>query len=618
MKIQCGLAKGQVLQRLVGRGASAHLTGTTKETGPVLATLSAENQTLPGWNQRSVGRAVAGQFEARLSGLPSGGPFLLTLECETKRTSTTFFVGDVWLLAGQSNMQGIGNLCGAAKPHSLVRVFTLRREWRLAKDPLHILGESPDLCHNGGRQFSPEAGNLARKGAKGTGLGIFFARERIAQTGVPQGLICTAHGGTSMEQWSPDGKKAGPASLYASMLASVSATGQPVAGVLWYQGESDRGEPQAAQYTAKMQNLVHAARRDLRLPGLPWAIVQLGRVFSQTGNSEGWNSIQEQQRLLPGRIKNLETVAAIDLPMDDHIHIGADGLARLGIRLARAMNHLLEGKGDRPPQFGKLRAARSAIPGECWLEVSFKHVQGKLQASGDPSGFSMLDGKGKTLPMIYRTTLHGDTVRLHYPAVENVHVGYGMGFTPHCNISDERGFSLPVFGPVALKRTRALSAFFSEWATTDILPARIPLGSLTSKHLTTESHSRRVCALGTDGFVNEHACWEGHSGHAFFSAILNLPEAMTLRILMGYDGPFALWVGAKRVFLDEAGANPAVADASNRIIKLAPGRHVLRVAMDLADGAAWGFFLRFERLGLSKTQIASGNFLIPVNEPSQK
>jgi len=81
MKIQCGLAKGQVLQRLVGRGASAHLTGTTKETGPVLATLSAENQTLPGWNQRSVGRAVAGQFLIGNRFRPTG-TFALSLKLE--------------------------------------------------------------------------------------------------------------------------------------------------------------------------------------------------------------------------------------------------------------------------------------------------------------------------------------------------------------------------------------------------------------------------------------------------------------------------------------------------------------------------------------------------------
>jgi len=140
--------------------------------------------------------------------------------------------------------------------------------------------ESPDICHNGGAQCSREDGErLRRIATKGTGVGIFFAREMMVKTGVPQGLICTAQGGTSMPQWSPAGKAEGPASLYASMLASVAATGQPVAGVLWYQGESDASAAEASPYTARMEELVRSTRRDLRQPRVPWVVVQLARTF---------------------------------------------------------------------------------------------------------------------------------------------------------------------------------------------------------------------------------------------------------------------------------------------------------------------------------------------------
>ena len=143
-------------------------------------------------------------------------------------------------MAGQSNMQGIGNMSGKAKPHPLIRAFSMRREWRAAEDPLHLLEESPDICHTE-KQCSAKAGEELRRNAiKGVGVGVFFAREMFERSGgVPQGLICVAHGGTSMQQWSPERKKLGGGSLYASMLTSVKATGQPVAGLLWYQGESD-------------------------------------------------------------------------------------------------------------------------------------------------------------------------------------------------------------------------------------------------------------------------------------------------------------------------------------------------------------------------------------------
>lgn len=612
MKIQSGLANGQVLQRLGRQGASAHLTGTTKETGPVRATLTAQDQKLPGWKRHVVGQASAGQFEVWLSGLPPGGPFLLTLECGTDKTTTSFLVGDVWLLAGQSNMQGLGNLTGKARPHPLIRAFTLRREWKMAQDPLHVLGESPDICHHGGRQLTPGAARLVRQGPKGTGLGIFFAQTRMAQTKVPQALICTAHGGTSMAQWNPTRKKEGPASLYASMLASVAATGQPLAGVLWYQGESDCAEPQAADYSKNMQALVRATRRDLRLPRLPWAVVQLGRKFGDSGNAYWWNFIQEQQRLLPSRIRHLETVAAIDLPMDDRIHIGSDGLAALGERLALTMAYLLEGKGQRPPQLGPIRVIQSDLPNERWLEISFSQAKGPLRAEGPPSGFALLDAEDHEIPLIYRTSLHGTTVRLHYPPLEKIRVSYGHGCTPICNIVDARGFSLPVFGPLSLKPTRAILPFVTQWASTSILPTRKPLGSLQSKDLARETHDVVTTAPAPDGFIDQHHRWEGHTGQTFFFTELDLPEPMTLRFLMGYDGPFALWVDKKRLFLDESGTNPAVADQSQCDLRLKAGRHKLRVAMDLVGGAAWGFFLRFERLGLSKKQIAEEAYSGPT------
>src|SRR5205823_282630 len=95
-----------------------------------------------------------------------------------------FFSGDVWVLAGQSNMEGIGNMTGAAKPHPLIRSFSMRREWRPAIEPLHILGESPDACHNNRTQVSVEEAERCRSGAvKGVGAGLFFAREMLKRSG---------------------------------------------------------------------------------------------------------------------------------------------------------------------------------------------------------------------------------------------------------------------------------------------------------------------------------------------------------------------------------------------------------------------------------------------------
>ena len=177
----------------------------------------------------AVGSVVRGKFNMKLTAIPVGGPYNLRLESGKESVEIkSFFVGDVWVMAGQSNMQGIGDMTGRAKPHPLIRNFSMRREWRLAEDPLQHLAESPDACHTPAQCSPKEDEKQRREAIKGVGAGIFFAREMVERSGgVPQGLICTAHGGTSMQQWSPDRKRLGGESLYASMLISVRATGQP-------------------------------------------------------------------------------------------------------------------------------------------------------------------------------------------------------------------------------------------------------------------------------------------------------------------------------------------------------------------------------------------------------
>jgi len=620
MKILEGLCAGQVLQR-VGKCAGARVTisGEAANEASVTVTLHSSGGPLAGWRKRAVGRARGGKFQIALAGIPVGGPYRLELECGKEKVSVTpVFVGDVWLLAGQSNMQGIGNLDGAAAPHPLVRVFTMRREWRLAKDPLHIPAESPDICHNGGLQCSRETAELVRRGIKGTGAGIFFARDMIARDGVPQGLICTAHGGTVMRQWDPSLKSSGPASLYASMLASVAATGQPVAGVLWYQGESDANAADAPLYTKRMQALVRAVRRDLRLPGLPWVIVQLARMFGGSGDGgRWWNSIQNQQRLLPRRIKLLESIAAVDLPMDDRIHIGAAGFPKLGARMAAAMCGIREPAGAGgmpPPRLAGIRLCKNNAPGTLAVDVEFRNISGSLVSLGEPRGFAVVDESDKEIPLIFRTTLHRNVVRLHMlgnMAIETLRIGYGLGFVPACNITDERGFSLPVFCPVHVGLSRAWLPFVTQWAVTGVMPPEKALRSLTAGDLRKARHDLQTAAPGPDGFVNENPRWLGRSGQAFFSCIISLSEPMRLEFLMGYDGPFALWLDGRRFFLNENGTNPAVPDSSRKPASLSVGRHEIRVAMDINGGAAWGFFLRFRRLDLSKKQIASRDYPHP-------
>lgn len=598
MKLISGLSEGQVLQRRGKAGATVLLRGESTTDGPVLATLTQGGRALAGWRRRKVGAARRGSFSVKIEGIPAGGPYRLKLETggKTRRSIEvkSFYVGDVWVLAGQSNMEGSGRLPGLAKSHPLVRAFSQRREWRLAMDPLHVHGESPDTCHNYGRQITrKQAEEWRRRASCGAGAGVHFGREMLARSGVPQGLVCVARGGSSMSQWDPQV----PDQLYASMMAAVRATGQPVAGVLWYQGESDTSAESTPRYTENMKALVSATRRDLRQSRLPWVIVQLARVV-RAGTGEWWNRVQEQQRLLPSLIPQLAMVAAIDLSLDDEIHIGAADMPRLGKRLARAADRFVH-RNDSEPPMPDLRRVRRTVstedsPGsKCGLDVFFDGIEGGLKSDGEPSGFFLVDAQGVEQPAIFKTTLHADHVRLHLmrPPALGFKLGYGRGYAPRCNLTDGRDLAVPVFAPVEIGGGEGLLPFVTRWRVATVVETEAVIDSVAKPDF--NRIASVVKTYADDGFINEHDAWQRLSGHGWFAATIELKHAAALEFLMGYDGPFRLWLDGKPFFTNVRGTNPCIADESGKIARLAAGHHEIVVGMDINHGMSWGFFLRF-------------------------
>ncbi len=619
MNIIQGLAEGQVLQRIGNRGATVRVIGGSVETGPVFATITGKRGALKGWKERRVGESVRGKFFAVLAGIPAGGPYRLVLRCAKAQAQArvkAFYSGDVWLMAGQSNMEGVGDMTSPAKPHPLIRTFSMRREWRLATDPLHVLGESPDSCHAGLRQLSREQGESIRHTSKkGVGVGVFFGREMLARSGVPQGLIATAHGGTSMAQWDPALKDEGGASQYGSMLLSMRATSQPVAGVLWYQGESETARPPSDVYTEKMRALVAAVRRDLKQPALPWITVQIATVYGEWGGSE-WNRIQEQQRLLPVKIRNLETVSAVDLPLDDRIHIGATAFPVLAARMARAADRLAYGNRREEPM-PRLRAIIPPHPKKSpsHIDVVFDHVPGGLRSAGLPRGFALLDNEGRDAGAIFKTTLHGATARLHFQLgvklTGDTRLSYGHGRMPVCTITDARGCALPAFGPLPFIRPDAFSPFVMTWRVSPVVASPVaPLATLAPPD--PDAYGAEPRTYNAEGFINEHPRWQKAAGHGYFSSKLTLSEPMKLEFMLGYDGPFRMWIGDEDFYNGIDGVNPCIPDEFSKTVTLPAGVHMLTVAMDLNHGVSWGFFLRMRRRDLSAADIRRGAFARPV------
>ena len=388
MQILSGLFDRMVLQRTRQNVSDTVVTGTCAVAGEIQVRVTMRGRTVRGFSWVKIGQATGKRFTARLKHVPVGGPYDIELRIvdrdnETSATASVkdVLVGDVWILAGQSNMEGSGVLERQPKADKLLRVFHMTDKWDIARHPLHRIDLAVDPVH------AYLVGDVPRQapGPACVGPGLAFARMMKQRTAVPQGIIPSAHGGTTMEQWDPSLKKYPGRSLYGATIKRAKLNGGRVAGVLWYQGCSDTSVAQAEVYTARMKALIRAFRRDLRDQRLPIVVVQIARVaVGEIPFHPPWDDIQEQQRLLAREFDRLVVVPTIDLDLEDSVHVSGPSQQRLGRRLAQAMLSLTQRPRHEksPIQLGGIKIKREAVTDYAIIEVSFKNVAGGFVSVG--------------------------------------------------------------------------------------------------------------------------------------------------------------------------------------------------------------------------------------------
>jgi sialate O-acetylesterase len=495
--------------------------------------------------------------DGKLTGVPVGGPY--TIQCQVRVhdgpqgvTSVTVgpvYVGDLWVLAGQSNMEGVGDLIDVAPPHPRVMMLGMDGQWKQAEEPLHWLVDSPDPVHSGDPQTREQRSAQTHKNRrKGAGLGLAFATALTEATGVPIGLVICAHGGTNMEQWNPARKDQGGRSLYGSMMRQFQLAGGKVKGLLWYQGESDANGDASKRYHQVFSRFIGAVRSDFGQPELPFYFVQIGR-FVRAGDSSGWNTVQEAQRRLPERVPNTAVISVIDLELDDAIHVGTQGLKRAGHRLARMAERELFGqvgattptldsvaKGPNntlvvrfkgvnmglatagTPMRGRMMGAMAAGAGTAGGEIRSVQPggtgafmsQNPASSDGESAGFGLRPDRhiagftirkedGSDIPLIFeaRVGKARDTVVLKLAGAvpPRAVLWYGYGYDPNCNLTDSADMAVPVFGPIPLddalgSETARAAAAPARPASAELVKALIITGDTVSAHkwaLTTQS-----------------------------------------------------------------------------------------------------------------------------------
>jgi sialate O-acetylesterase len=237
--------------------------------------------------------------------------------------------------------------------------------------------------------------------------------------------------------------------------------------VLWSQGQSDATAERTPVFAGKFERLVSSLRFDLAQPDLPFYFVQIGRLIGDDTGIDQWNLIQETQRKAELSIPRVGMVATVDESLVDLAHADAASLKRLGVRLANlACRDLFPqnkacaniDRGPRPVSavYVENRDDPEYKYREKVVRVTFASLNGRLRSDGKVSGFSIHNGAGAPLPIIYAIDIDpadGKSILVRVtdkPAAGAV-LRYGYGLDPYCNVVDEANMPLPAFGPMQIQ-----------------------------------------------------------------------------------------------------------------------------------------------------------------------
>ncbi|WDE99451.1 sialate O-acetylesterase [Lentisphaera profundi] len=318
-----------------------------------------------------------GKWSVKLQTPHAGGPHNLYLEGNNKIEIKDVLSGDVWLCAGQSNMQVTVSSTTNSKPAIAKANYPGIRTFVIDRNPTN---KKTNDCGGEWKVCTPQSIK------KFSAVGYFTGRDLHTDLNVPIGLIGSYWGGTYIESWTPwevqkydliaqsrkipldkkaasytpesakanyekqlerwkdkaakakQAKKRGPrkpslaqdpklnqnypANLYNGMIHPL--TSFAIKGAIWYQGENNATSMgDAVHYRVQLARMVNSWRQAWGID-FPFYSVQLPNFKqAQTKPVESdniWPAIRESYVLADGKTPDIFTSTMIDLGEAKDIH----------------------------------------------------------------------------------------------------------------------------------------------------------------------------------------------------------------------------------------------------------------------------------------------------------
>jgi sialate O-acetylesterase len=235
---------------------------------------------------------------------------------------------------------------------------------------------------------------------------------------------------TDVPPRAPWDANAGVGVMHNAMIAPLGP--MKLAGVAWYQGESDAGQP---AYDKKLETLFAGWRRQFG-PQTKMLVVQLADFGERRSapTESGWAQLRDEQRRAVVADGNAALVTAIDIGEPTDIHPANKN--DLGKRLAEAFN----GRAMPMPERAKLAGGT--------VTVSFSGIEGALQVKGGPTalGVELCEAAPGTC-LFALARADGNRLMIAVPdGMTPTRVRYAWADAPVVNVVDGGGMPLPGFG----------------------------------------------------------------------------------------------------------------------------------------------------------------------------